>query len=228
MDFRGKLFQFRKSLRKRWRKSASSRRRGARLRHNGKQFLRSFYESSTEAGMRPFLMWGTLLGCVREGRFLRHDYDIDVGILADDYANKDRLVAAMRKRGYELASERLYKLKFVHPASRLWLDVDVLYRWNGRMITSVESDGGHFKVSYFPLDAFDDFKEVVFLDDLRVLVPEPPETVLASSYGDWRTPVRDYRSQSDLRNRLQIAPGEPRPCLHHPAMHCNSRFHAMG
>jgi LicD family len=85
-------------------KSASSWRRGDRFRRYGKQFLRSFYESSTEAGMRPFLMWGTLLGCVREGRFLRHDYDIDVGILADDYANKDRLVAAMRKRGYELAS----------------------------------------------------------------------------------------------------------------------------
>ena len=93
-------------------------------------------------------MWGTLLGCVREGSFLKHDYDIDVGILADDYANKDILIAAMRRRGYELAFERLYK-QFVYPASKLWLDVDVLYRWNGRMITSVESDGGEFNRHIF-------------------------------------------------------------------------------
>ena len=209
----GKRFHVWKTVRRRWSKSAKLRRRGARLRHYGKQFLHGFYESSAEAGIRPFLMWGTLLGCVREGSFLKHDYDIDVGILADDYANKDILIAAMRRRGYELAFERLYKLKFVLPASKLWLDVDVLYRWNGRMITSVESDGGEFNASYFPLDTFDQLREVVFLDDLHVFVPEPPETVLTSIYGDWRTPVRDYCSQHDLCNRLQIAPWEPRPRL---------------
>jgi hypothetical protein len=32
---------------------------------------------------------------VCEGSFLKHDYDIDVGILADDYAKKDILIAAM-------------------------------------------------------------------------------------------------------------------------------------
>ncbi|MCJ7528012.1 MAG: LicD family protein [Methyloceanibacter sp.] len=172
----------------------------------------SFYQSSAEAGMHPFLMWGTLLGCVREGRLLPNDHDIDVGILADDYANRDRLIAAMRKRGYRLAFEKDYKLRFQHPASELRMDVDVLYRWNGRMITSETTDDGRIIATHFPLDAFHDLKEVVFLD-VRVLIPEPPEPVLAWIYGDWRTPVGRYRSGRDLCNRLQLVPGEPRPCI---------------
>mgnify|MGYP003694689479 CR=1 FL=1 len=78
--------------------------------------------------------------------------------LRTTYANKDILIADAQAWIRRLAFERLYKLKFVHPASKLWLDVDVLYRWNGRMITSVESDGGEFNASYFPLDTFDQLR----------------------------------------------------------------------
>ena len=63
--------------------------RGLEIQFHGKTFLRDFYEASSEVGIRPFLMWGTLLGCVREGRLLRHDNDIDLGILWSDYAKKE-------------------------------------------------------------------------------------------------------------------------------------------
>src|SRR6185312_12174765 len=55
------------------------------LRINGEKFLRDFTEACDEAKMSPFLMWGTLLGCVRENGFLKHDQDIDFGILAKDW-----------------------------------------------------------------------------------------------------------------------------------------------
>jgi len=158
-------------------------------------------------------MWGTLLGCVREGKLLRHDVDIDVGILARDYGKKDKLIAAMHKRGYRLVFDRPYKLRFTHPRSRVWLDVDVVYSWNGKMITSFEPNEKKVIASHFPLDAFDNFREVVILGDLAVLIPDPAETVLTSSYGDWRTPKRNYNSKFDLRNRLDVAPGEVRPRL---------------
>ena len=43
---------------------------GPRLRHYGKQFLHGFYESGVPRRAYVLsLMWGTLLGCVREGSF---------------------------------------------------------------------------------------------------------------------------------------------------------------
>ncbi|AJD05850.1 hypothetical protein [Campylobacter lari] len=36
-------------------------------------------------GVDFFLVSGTFLGCIREGNFLGHDYDIDIGIWSEDY-----------------------------------------------------------------------------------------------------------------------------------------------
>ncbi|MCV3549177.1 hypothetical protein L8X97_06935 [Campylobacter sp. CNRCH_2013_0671h] len=36
-------------------------------------------------GIDFFLVSGTFLGCIREGDFLGHDYDIDIGIWSEDY-----------------------------------------------------------------------------------------------------------------------------------------------
>ena len=60
------------------------------IQFHGKRFLRDFYEATDKVGIRPFLMWGTLLGCVREGRFLRPDSDIDLGILWSRIREKGR------------------------------------------------------------------------------------------------------------------------------------------
>ena len=97
------------------------------LRIFGRDFLEDLYASAREVGVRPFLMWGSLLGYVREGRLLRHDCDIDVGILAEDYARKDALIAAMQTRGYIVEPDRKYKLRFTRHDFVLYIDVDVFY-----------------------------------------------------------------------------------------------------
>ena len=156
-------------------------------------------------------MWGTLLGCVREGRFLPYDKDIDLGILWSDYAKKKALVAAMQKRGYSVAIDQAYKLKFRRPFSRLLIDVDVFYPWNGKMISCLCLEEGNFLATSFHQNAFDRLREIIFLDDLKVLIPDPPATVLTTIYGSWRTPLRSYCSWHDPLNRLRIPPGEPMP-----------------
>ncbi len=203
-----KLFGLRKRRHKE-RKWATSR---ANLHRHGKEFLADVYDASREVGIRPFLMWGTLLGCVREGGFLPTDRDIDLGILPRDYAKKDALVSAMATRGYSLATDRAYKFKFKRPF-RLMIDIDVFYPWNGKMISCHRREDGTCLATYFPRAAFDRLKEIVFLDDIRVLIPDPPASVLAAIYGDWRIPVRTYSSERDLHNRLRISPGDPMPQL---------------
>jgi hypothetical protein len=181
------------------------------LQLHGKTFLCDFYEASSAVGIRPFLMWGTLLGCVREGRFLPYDSDLDLGILWSDYAKKEALVAAMQKRGYSVAIDKAYKLKFGRPFCRLLIDVDVVYPWNGKMISCLCVEEGNFLATSFHQNAFDRLKEIIFLGDLKVLIPDPPTTVLTTIYGAWRTPVRSYRSWKDPLNRLLIPPSEPMP-----------------
>jgi len=156
-------------------------------------------------------MWGTLLGSVREGRFLRHDLDVDLGILASDYAKKEVLIAAMQKRGYRTRVDKDYKLKFTRPLCRLWIDVDVFYPWNGKMICFADQKDGAWLGTVFPPDAFRRLREIDFADDIKVLIPDPPEPVLEAIYGDWRTPVRRYDSRRDLLNRLLIPPSQPMP-----------------
>jgi phosphorylcholine metabolism protein LicD len=155
-------------------------------------------------------MWGTLLGCVREGRLLKNDNDIDLGILWTDYAKKERLVASMRRRGYYVPMDSPYKLKFKRPFLRLMIDVDVFYPWHGKMISCLCEDGKMVATS-FDQNAFDHFADITFLGDIQVLIPDPASSVLTTIYGDWRTPNSNYESEHNLLNRLHIPPGQPMP-----------------
>jgi hypothetical protein len=175
----------------------------------GKGYLRDFYAASREAEIQPFLMWGTLLGCVREGELLRHDRDIDLGIVAADFAKKDALVAAMRRRGYEVTSDKGYKFRFARPNHDLRLDVDVFYNWQGMMVCASGHSDGTLLGESFSADAFDRLREITFLGDLKVLIPDAPESVLETIYGDWRTPVHAYASHLDPLNRLSVPLADP-------------------
>ena len=167
----------------------------------GRRYLRDFYAAASETGVRPFLMWGTLLGCVREGKLLAHDRDIDVGILAVDQGKKDALVRAMRRRGYALIVDRDFKFKFARPNFDLMLDVDVFFPWKDMLVSSSLQADGSYLSEWFAEDAFGVLSQRTFLG-VRVLVPDPPEPVLHAIYGDWQTPRAAYSSQRDPLNRL--------------------------
>jgi hypothetical protein len=181
------------------------------LQTGGKELLRKFYEASRETGVRPFLMWGTLLGYVRERRLLLHDKDIDVAIFGADYSKRDSLIAALERRGFVLREDRPHKLSFWGDDGILHIDIDVIYPWEGRMIcTTIDPDEGLIG-AWFPEASFGDLREVVFLGDISVLIPEFPELVLETIYGDWRTPVSAYNSRVGLLNRFHVPKGSPMP-----------------
>lgn len=178
---------------------------------HGESFLRDFAEACGEARMDPFLMWGTLLGCVREGGFLKHDTDIDVGILAPDWPKRRSLIEAMRRRGHGLVFSRNYKMRFLGRDLLAHLDVDVFFPWEGKMICFDIQESNKLVGAWFPLDAFDNFRSLTF-SGIRVSIPDPPERVLETVYGDWRTPVKEY-DWSRIPNWLHIADGATWPKL---------------
>jgi len=145
-----------------------------------------------------FLNHGTLLGCVREGKMIDGDNDIDIGILEEDY--KD---------------EHFYKItkEFGDFLVRKWSEDDL-------MRDGIEGEVGKIKIyepnlcfnvwrkgldgnRYFPFKNNEflfkilgkylkEFKEINFMG-LKVRIPVNSEEYLAWNYGkDWKTPKHSW------------------------------------
>lgn len=170
----------------------------------GRDMLRDFMISASGLGMRPFLMWGTLLGYIREGDFLKHDYDIDLGLLAEDYNKKEALVRAMAKRGYRVRHDVPYALSFETKDRLLHLDVDLLYPFKGELITSMCSEKTDVLTAHrFLAKDFETLENKMFPGNISVWVPGRAEHVLEMIYGEWRKPVKAYSYVQGPRNQIK-------------------------
>ncbi len=89
-------------------------------------------------GLKPFLTWGTLLGCCREGGFIRNDFDIDLGLLQVDSSQIKILRIRMESADFELRKECLLHgsfcqfgkhsmISFKDKHSPLWVDFDIYF-----------------------------------------------------------------------------------------------------
>jgi hypothetical protein len=150
------------------------------------------------AGIPMFLISGTLLGCVREGRLLGHDKDIDVGIWDDVPA--ETIHAALRRSGLFL---------LIHPRSPNYLRVrhvngiplDLFYHFREADSWWHASGKLRWHNSPFTLGSRE------FLGE-TFLVPADHDTYLTENYGDWRTPRVDFDSAFDTPNGEVTRPDE--------------------
>ncbi|CAM2970995.1 hypothetical protein SAMN04488021_10266 [Paracoccus aminovorans] len=169
--------------------------------------LRDALDLLEGAGFRPFILSGTLLGAVREGRMLAHDYDIDLGLFAEeaDLAQLERLLChsppfrCLRAESQTLILGGpegaircdipvLYKLRhaggividiFLHYRERdcIWHGT-TLYRWVNSPFTLAPRD----------------------LAGVRPLAPATAEQNLTENYGDWRKPKLSFDCALDTPN----------------------------
>lgn len=140
-------------------------------------------------GIRPFLAFGTLLGKEREGGFMPHDGDLDMGILTSE-GDAARVRPLLEKAGFSIAvaegSQWPCRLK-LRCTEGVPVDM-VFFHAEGHYLLTYGSVLGHRLVrkrSMFGL------KEDVFLKT-RVWVPDPPSLFLDENYGIWRQPVDFY------------------------------------
>lgn len=157
---------------------------------NGPRVLSETLALSAEAGLRPFLLWGSLLGCVRDGGFIAGDQDIDLGIFEGDAHRLAALRSAMVHRGYGVRIDTDLKLSLVHPEHpRLFIDIDVVRRFrDGWAITNADADPARNFHYRFNQGVFAGVQAARFVDGIEVAVPGNPDGFLEAVYGDWTVP----------------------------------------
>ena len=158
------------------------------------------------AGVTPFLSFGTLLGAVREGGFMAHDTDIDLGIFSDE-ASPDQL-RRMFRWGSELrlALPSLLDAKAlpvkVRHRSGASIDLVPFERRADAFITRMRHQSHVLTRHRRPFGL-----RWTEFEGTRVCVPDPPEAFLDENYGDWRVPKANYHCV--LSSRMPFDPNDP-------------------
>jgi hypothetical protein len=167
---------------------------GFRLQLHGREVLAAITEESRAVGIRPFLLWGTLLGCIRGDGFILNDHDIDMGLLEEEFHRVPELKRRMLARGYRVRMESAGKISFMHPRVQVWVDLDRLVETRDHFwVSGPASDEPLVYAYWFPRESLATLAPRTF-EGIDVLVHQGAETILETIYGTWRIPQpeRDY------------------------------------
>ena len=146
-------------------------------------------DALTACGARPFLVDGTLLGAIREGDFIAHDRDTDMGCFIEDHVAG--MIPAMKRAGFRIGKRFGAPgrgLEYAFRRHAIKLDVFFYYSDEAGSFHAAWKNGQPIRYSYWPFG----LAPVEFMGE-TFLAPDDPERFLATKYGpDWRTPVTDW------------------------------------
>lgn len=142
-----------------------------------------------QVGIRPFLVDGTLLGAIREGDFIGHDTDVDLGVWRRDWSPK--IIPAMLAAGFR--HHRTFGtpdrgLEYSLKRGNVKLDLFFYYEDGDVVYHAAWKDGHPIR---YPYPRFT-LKRLVF-KGRKFWAPSDPVAFLETKYGPaWRTPVTDW------------------------------------
>lgn len=175
---------------------------------HAREALKDFVNLFPKDKWRWYVVAGTFLGAHREGNFLAHDYDIDLGFndgeldsaLMLSILNQDPVLELKKidyqieiikqDNGFYALKQSLAKFKLIHK-NGINIDIYIHYRdgdflWRGSTIHRWFNKV--YDLADYNLAGFD------------VLGPSNPDLYLSESYGDWETPVTHFDCSSDSSN----------------------------
>ncbi len=153
----------------RWFKNRVLQFMGRSMRKNGMACLAAFNSSMQEAGCEYWADFGTLLGLHREGRLLKHDFDIDFSMMKENYSEK--IKECLKKNGFHLHKEYYAFGELVEQG----------WRWKGVYVDLFMYQRRDDKIFYYSFYTEKEVKETKInedtyrfsgLDARSILVPE--------------------------------------------------------
>jgi len=153
-----------------------------------------------------WLDFGTLLGAIREGDFIKHDLDVDIAMKLCDYSkdvDKAMIKAGFKKtfqfeismgkkgleQSYEYNGAKIDIFYYQFEKEKMWT-----YIFDGE---GVSHDHLRPIAQYFPNNGFD---RLIF-KDMEFSIPKNPEKYLAFHYGDdFLIPNKNFNYKKDSLN----------------------------
>ena len=161
-------------------------------RHN----LAIFYDTLTDAGIKVFLAYGTMLGAVREHDFISHDEDIDLGMSSEYKDSLFSMLFKLRDKGFEVCRyDRRGLISFMKDGE--YIDIYIFENERNGIVACGQE--------VMPECFLHDLAEFEFLGK-RYLGPKEYEKYLRFWYGDnWRTPIQYYHyAMPAWKKKLQL------------------------
>lgn len=184
------------------------------LRETGMEALSQICQTFEKKNIKVFANFGTLLGLVRDGKFINNDSDIDMGIYLDDTITWSDVQTEMAGLGYELyrqfvssgiVTEQTYRKGylyidfFAHHDEDNYTKAYCYYKLKGNTYLS-ENDFSAIELRMEPIQKI----KKVQIDQYHFFIPDNAEKYLASIYTEmWRHPDPEWASEkSPAWNKL--------------------------
>ena len=148
-----------------------------------------------ELGITCFISYGALLGAVRSGALIGHDFDIDAVFMPassrkeDVAATVEQLSVFLQKNGFTVNSESNGQLKADRREDGRHLPIEFFAGWieGDQFFQYFAIRGAPIADSVLPLGS-------IAIEDVVFRAPRVPETVVATIYGpNWRIPDPGFK-----------------------------------
>lgn len=192
-------------------------------RPRAKKALSTVYDFLESNGVRAWIDFGTLLGAYREGEFIAYDYDVDMGIMYEDYKKIQDLRIKIPK---EIAEAGIIfggltigpnKTPLMMAASVENIKIDIYcwfrkgefdnlcYFWN--------KDKAKFVVYKFPKQYHENLRKIKLIDR-EYYGPADTDNYLKFVYGDnWNTRIKTGHALGATQEYMSIEKAIPKDVL---------------
>jgi len=154
--------------------------------------LKTANEILRSKGLKPFLAAGSLLGYARDGEILKHDKDVDIGIIG--WENQFLVAQALLETGLfsldlkNITGPNRFTISTNDLRNGTALDIFLFHDLGDCYLYGIDFDIGYtlnFKFTKFNLE------EVNFLGE-NFYAPSNIDLHLKENYDDWREPIPGY------------------------------------
>jgi hypothetical protein len=157
-------------------------------------------------GVKPVLSDGIVLGIVRDGDFIKWDFDADFFVDSALVMGKEHnILRGLLDLGFVQITVRAGKRdwKVAVEKEDYHIDIRSFFRSGENFVSAVQRSNGKYSVYTMPAKYMDNLQEVEFYGE-KYFIPEDTDGYLSHLYKDWRTPIRSVRHDEYLNPKFKV------------------------